>query len=75
MTYKNQNPGDALAGAIKAKCSRQDVFVAMLNDALAKRGSNKSFQTSVVSNWCQLNQTVLDAMSDVLGQDVRKFFS
>ena len=71
---RKENPGNAIAGAIKAKCDKRSVFVDRLNTELSRRGCKQQFKNSTVSNWCQLNDVVIDSINAVLGCDIRKFF-
>ena len=71
---KKENPGNAIAGAIKTKCDKRSIFVDRLNTELSRRGCKQQFKDSTVSNWCQLNGVVIDSINAVLGCDIRKFF-
>ena len=71
---RKENPGNAIAGAIKANCGYRNEFVDRLNEELAKRGCKQQFNAPTVSNWCQLNGVVIDSINAVLGCDIRKFF-
>lgn len=70
MKTKNMGFGKRLLHTIQYNGYDQESFAKELD-----KRTNSSISTQKLSAWCQLNDAELDAMSEILGTDCRKFFT